>query len=101
MAVPRNFDLAMFSAFLRIYTQVLPSSGTTTRVLPGDVVINTHREFPEFANQITSVDCLFLGKSEFIQEPEEVSKAMPIPSTFTRSVVFVIVHTRFPITFLS
>ena len=38
-------------------------------VLSGDVVINTSREF---ANQISSVDCLFLNKSEFILEPEEV-----------------------------
>ena len=51
------------------------------RVLSGDVVINTPREFEEFANQISSVDWLFLNKSEFIQEPEEVSKATPIPST--------------------
>ena len=34
------------------------------RVLSGDVVINTPREFAEFSNQI--VDCLFLEKSEFI-----------------------------------
>ena len=53
------------------------------RVLSGDVVINTPREFAEFANQISSVNCLFLNKSEFIQEPEEVSKAMPIPSTLS------------------
>ena len=71
------------------------------RVLSGDVVINAPREFAEFADQISSIDCLFLDKSEFIQEPEEVSKATPILSTSTRSVVFVMVHTRFPITFLS
>ena len=35
----------------------------------------------ELANQINSVDCLLLDKSEFIQEPEEISKATPIPST--------------------
>ena len=52
------------------------------RVLSGDVVINTFREFREFENQISSIDCLFLDKSEFIQElDEEVSKATPIPST--------------------
>ena len=51
------------------------------RVLSGDVVINTLREFVQLANQINSVDCLLFGKSEFIQEPEEISKAMPIPST--------------------
>ena len=34
------------------------------RVLPGDVVINTPQEFAEFANQISSVDCLFLDKSQ-------------------------------------
>ena len=90
-------------AFLRIYTQILPSGSTTIMsmtekgqmdgiggtvknlvyhmVLSGDVVINTPRELAEFANQISSVDCLFLDKSEFIQEPEEVSKATPIPST--------------------
>ena len=51
------------------------------RLLSGDVVINTLREFVEFANQISSVDCLFLDKSEFIQEPEEISKATPILST--------------------
>ena len=51
------------------------------RVLSGDVVINNTREFTEFADQMSSVDCLFLGKSRFIQEPEELSKAMPIPST--------------------
>ena len=51
------------------------------RVLSGDAVINTHREFAEFANQISSIDCLFLDKSQFIQQPEEVPKATPIPST--------------------
>ena len=51
------------------------------RVLSGEVVINTPREFAEFANEISSVDCLFLDKSEFIHEPEEVSKTTPIPST--------------------
>ena len=51
------------------------------RFLSGNLVINTPREFAEFATQINSVDCLFLEKSEFIQEPEEVSKAKPIPST--------------------
>ena len=51
------------------------------RVLSGDVIINTPQEFAEFANQISSVDCLFLDKPEFIQEPEVVSKATPIAST--------------------
>ena len=51
------------------------------RILSGDVFINTPREFTEFADRISSVDCLFHAKSGFIQEPEEVSKAMPIPST--------------------
>ena len=51
------------------------------RVLPGDVVINTPQEFAEFANQISSVDCLFLDKSDVIQEPQKASKATPIPST--------------------
>ena len=46
-----------------------------------DVVINTPWEFADFSNQISSVDCLFLNISEFIQEPEQVSKATPIPST--------------------
>ena len=50
------------------------------RVL-SDVVINTPPEFAEFSNQIRSVDCLYLDKSEFIQEPEELSKATPIPSS--------------------
>ena len=50
------------------------------RVLSGDAVINTLREFVELANQISSVDCLLLGKSEFIQEPEEISKTTPILS---------------------
>ena len=49
------------------------------RVLSGDVVINTPREFAEFANQISNVDGQFHDKSEFIQEPQEVSKNMPIP----------------------
>ena len=51
------------------------------RVLSGDVVVNTLREFVEWANQISSVDYLFLDKSEFIQEPEEISKSTPILST--------------------
>ena len=50
------------------------------RVLSGDAVINTLREFVELANKISSVDCLLLGKSEFIQEPEEISKTTPILS---------------------
>ena len=100
MGVHRYFDHAMVLAFLRIYTQILSSTGTTIRstkgrpngwdrwygkessllqVLSGDVVINTPREFAEFANQISSVDGQFHDKSEFIQEPQEVSKNMPIP----------------------
>ena len=43
------------------------------RVLSGDAVINTPPKFAEFSNQISSVNCLFLDKPEFIQEPEEVS----------------------------
>ena len=43
--------------------------------------MNIPREFAKFSNQISSVDSLFLDKSTFIQEPEEVSKATPIPST--------------------
>ena len=49
------------------------------RVLSEDVVINTPQDSQEFANQISSVDCLFLDKLDVIQE--EVSKATPIPST--------------------
>ena len=49
------------------------------RVLSEDVVISIPQEFEEFANQINSVYCLFLKKSEFVQEPEAVSQAMPIP----------------------
>ena len=44
------------------------------RVLSGDVVINTLREFVEFANQISSVDRLLLDKAEFIQEPRKYQK---------------------------
>ena len=51
------------------------------RILSGYLVVNTPREFTELANQISSVDCLLLGKPEFIQEPEEVSKARPIELT--------------------
>ena len=49
------------------------------RVLSGDVVINIPKEFANFADQITSVDCLFLENTELL--PEEVTKAPPIPST--------------------
>ena len=101
MGVPPNFDHVMFLA-LRIYTQILPSSGTATRpprerpdgwdrwyckessLSQGFIKkcnINTPREFAEFANQINSVDCPFLEKSEIIQEPEKVSKATAILST--------------------
>ena len=51
------------------------------RVLLGDVVINTPKEFANFADQITSVDCLFLEYTELLKEPEEVTNAPPIPST--------------------
>ena len=44
------------------------------RVLSGDVVINALREFVEFANQISSVDCLLFEQSEFIQEPRKYQK---------------------------
>ena len=62
------------------------SSGTVKnlvyrRVLSEDVVINTPREFAEFANQISRVYCLFLDKSEFIQEPKELPKATLLSST--------------------
>ena len=69
------------------------------RDLSGDAVINTPREFAEFSNQISSVDFLFLDKSEFIQEPEEVSKATPIPSTLKVHKVSCV--RSFPSTFLS
>ena len=101
MSVPRNFDYAVFRLPTHIQSDIIDchyneahhSKGLTgrtdvtvknlvyRRVLSGDVVINTFREFVELANQINSVDCLLLDKSEFIQEPEEISKAMPIPST--------------------
>ena len=45
-----------------------------SRILSGDVVIITLREFVEFANQISRVDCLLLNKSEFIQEPRKYQK---------------------------
>lgn len=51
------------------------------RILSGYLVVNTPWEFTELANQISSVDCLLLDKPEFIQEPEEVSKARPIELT--------------------
>ena len=51
------------------------------RVLSGDVVINTPKEFANFADQIISVDCLFLENTELLKEPEEMTKAPPIPST--------------------
>ena len=51
------------------------------RGLSGDVVINTPKEFANFADQITSVNCLFLENTELLKEPEEVTKAPPIPST--------------------
>ena len=57
------------------------------RVLSEDVVINIPQEFEEFANQINSVYCLFLKKSEFVQEPEAVSQAMPIPWTLKFHIV--------------
>ena len=47
------------------------------RVLSGDVVINTPKEFANFADQITSVDRLFLENTELLKEPEEVTKAPP------------------------
>ena len=51
------------------------------KVLSGDVVINTPKEFADFANRIANVDCLFLEDAEMVTEPEDVTKASPIPST--------------------
>ena len=48
------------------------------KVLSGDVVIDTSKKF---ANEISSVDCLFLSKEQLLKEPEEVAKAAPIPTT--------------------
>ena len=80
MCVPHNFDYAVSSLPMPIqpdiidwhYNKVHHGKGLMDRidftvknlayhrVLSGDVVINTLREFVEFANQISSVDCLFL-----------------------------------------
>ena len=77
MGVPRNFDHVIFLAFLRMpdisiewhYNKAHRGKGPMDwiggteknlvyrRVLSGDIVINTPREFAEFANQISSVDC--------------------------------------------
>ena len=50
------------------------------KVLPEDVVIDTPKKFAEFANKISSVDCLSLSKEQLLKEPEEVVKAAPIPT---------------------
>ena len=51
------------------------------RLLSGDIAISNPWEFAEFADQISSVNCQLFGKSEFIQEPQKVSKTTPILST--------------------
>ena len=73
------------------------------RVLSGDVVINTPKEFTNFADQITSVDCLFLENTELLKEPEEVTKAPPIPSTLKIHKVQRVANdqTHFPTSFSS
>ena len=50
-------------------------------VFSGDVVINTPKEFADFANGITNIDCLYLENAELVTEPEYVTKSFPIPST--------------------
>ena len=50
-------------------------------MLSGDVAINTQKKFAEFDNEISNVDCLFLSKEQLLKEPEEVAKAVPIPTT--------------------
>ena len=51
------------------------------KVMSNAVVINSPEEFASCANEISNVDCLFLRKEDVLKEPEEVSKAIPIPTT--------------------
>ena len=44
------------------------------RVLSGHVVINTPKEFANFADQITSVDCLFLENTELLPSTLKIHK---------------------------
>lgn len=51
------------------------------KVMSNAVVINSPEEFSSCPNEISNVDCLFLRKEDLLKEPEEVAKAIPIPTT--------------------
>ena len=51
------------------------------KVLPGTTVINTPKEFAEFANTVSTISCLYLPNEDLLQEPDHVKDCTPIPNT--------------------
>jgi len=51
------------------------------KVMSGAVVINTPKEFADYANSVCKVDSLFMGKEDLLLEPVEIADALPIPTT--------------------
>ena len=54
------------------------------RVLTGDIVIDTHKQFANFAQEVCNVDSLFLPDESLIEEPEQIKHAKPIPHTLQK-----------------
>ena len=42
------------------------------KVLSGTTVINTPKEFAEFANTVSTISCLYLPNEDLLQEPDHV-----------------------------
>ena len=47
------------------------------KVLSGTTVINTPKEFAEFANMVSTISCLYLPKEDLLQEPDHVKDCTP------------------------
>ena len=49
------------------------------KVFSGITIINTPKEFDEFANTVSAISCLHLPNEDLLQEPDHVKECTPIP----------------------
>ena len=49
------------------------------KVLSGSTVINTPKEFDEFANTVSTISCSYLSNNDLLQEPDRAKESTPIP----------------------
>ena len=51
------------------------------KVLSGSTVIDTPKEFAEFANTVSTTFCLYMPNEDLLQEPDHVKDCTPTPKT--------------------